>query len=182
MTQLYGGHIEVELPQEAIDVSEFRQIPDTQEVFLFEKPNGLDRSLIFDLLEKVDAASLVEVIAVHLDDILDGPPLFMAPLESFTHPKLDCEVHSFLVKPSPAKAESDAVKLYMFVVLIRLDSVGTDVVITMNVPVESGEITQDIFNKEVQSVTSGSTVLAECYKQLIAISASFNVLSWDLFV
>lgn len=182
MTDLYGGSIQAKLPDGVIDVSDFRQIPDSQELFLIEKSNGLDMSIIFDLLEKVDASSLAEVISVHLDDIVEGVPLFLAPLESVPHPNCECEAHSFLVKPAPSKSETDSAKLFMFIFLIRLEKVGTDVLVTMNVPVETGDVTQELFQQEVDSILSGGpTTLAESYKILRETALSFKVTDWSLF-
>lgn len=183
MTPLYGGAITADLPQGVIDVSGFRQIPDTQEVFLLEKPNGLDQSIIFDLLERVDAPTLPEVLAVHLDDILEGPAAFLAPLESMEHPFLHCEVHTFLVKPPPAKLETATAKLFMFMLLVRLEKVATDLVVTMNVPVETGgEVTSEFFQKEVASVMSqDQSLLSEYYKQVRDSTISLEVQDWSLF-
>ncbi|SGZ58322.1 CIC11C00000002461 [Sungouiella intermedia] len=183
MTQLYGGAITANLPQGAIDVSDFRQIPDTQEVFLLEKPNGLDQSIIFDLLERVDASSLPEVIAVHLDDILEGAATNIAPLESMEHPVLRCEMHTFLVKPLPSKQETEHVKLFMFLFLIRLEKVATDFLVTMNVPLETnGEVTQELFQKEVSSVMNqDQSIISECYKQVKESAISLDVKDWKLF-
>lgn len=178
---LYGGAITAALPSDAIDVSEFRQVPDTQEVFLLEKPNGLDQSLIFDLLERVDAQSLPEVIAVHLDDILEGPPSFLVPIESMKHPNLECETHTFLVKPAPSKQETDSTKLFMFVVLVRIEKVATDLVITMNVPVASGAITAEVFQQMVDSVLDSQSLLGGCYGQVKESALSVQVVDWNLF-
>lgn len=183
MAPLYGGAMTANLPQGAIDVSEFRQIPDTQEVFLLEKPNGLDQSIIFDLLERVDADSLPEVIAVHLDDILEGPPTFLAPLESMEHPHLHCELHTFLVKPSPSKQETDTAKLFIFILLIRLEAVATDIVVSINVPLEvSGEVTAELFQKELSEVMNqGQSVLSESYRNAKDSALSLEVQDWKLF-
>lgn len=183
MTPLYGGAITANLPQGAIDVSQFRQIPDTQEVFLLEKPNGLDQSIIFDLLQSVEADSLPEVIAVHLDDILEAPPTNLAPLESMVHPHLDCETHTFLVKPPHSKQESGNAKLFMFLLLIRLEKVATDFVVTMNVPLEiGGEVTADLFQKEVSGIMNqDQSVLSESYKEIKDSALSLEVHDWELF-
>lgn len=182
MSNLYGGAITANLPNGAIDVSDFRQIPDTQEVFLLEKSNGLDQSIIIDLLERVDASTLPEVLAVHLEDILDGPAQFLAPLEYMEQPHLQCEVHSFLVKPPPAKSETDRAKLYMYVILVRLEKVGTDVLVTMNVPVESGDVTAEKFQEDVALVLSLSlSVLAQAYTAVKETALSLDVRDWNLF-
>lgn len=181
MVELYGGAISSEVPSDAIDVSTFRQIPDTQEVYLLEKPTGLDQSLIFDLLVRVDAESLAEVVAVHLDDILDGPASQIAPIESFTNVHLGCETHSFLVKPGPTKVESSEAKLFMLLVILRIEKVETDVVVTMNVPVEMAEVTAETFQKELDDILSGTSTIGSAYSVIKTASSSLRVLDWALF-
>lgn len=178
---LYGGAISATLPEGTIDVSEFRQIPDTQEVFLLEKLSGLDQSIIIDLLERVEAPDLAQVIAVHLDDILEGPASFVAPLESAILPELG-EVHSFLVKPPASKMETSEAKLFTFLTLIRMEKVATDVVITMNVPLKMGEVTEKVFEEEKNGVVNNKdTELSACYKQIMQIALTLKVHDWSLF-
>lgn len=183
MVELYGGAITVELPSDAIDVSTFRQIPDTQEVFLIEKPTRLDQSLIFDLLERVDSLSLPEVVAVHLDDILDEPASQVAPLESFQNDNLECESHAFLVKPSPSKLETETAKVFMLLVIHRVEKVQSDIIITMNVPIESGEVTPEVFLQKVEEALSFSSdsIIGEAYGVIKKASTSYKVLDWALF-
>lgn len=183
MVQLYGGAISVEIPSDAVDVSTFRQIPDTQEVFLLEKPSGLDQSLIFDLLERVESLTLPEVVAVHLDDILDEPALQVAPLESFHNDHLECESHSFLVKPGPSKLETDDAKLFMLLVIHRVEKVQTDIIITMNIPIESGNVTPDVFLQKVEEALSisGDAIMGEAYGVIKKAATSYKVLDWALF-
>lgn len=178
---LYGGAITTTLPEGAIDVSDFRQIPDTQEVFLLEKSSGLDQSIIIDLLERVEAPDLAQVVAVHLDDILDAPAAFIAPLESAVIPELG-EVHSFLVKPPASKLETNDAKLFTFLTLIRVEKVGTDIVISMNVPLNIGEVTEKVFEEEKNGVINNSdTELAACYKQIMTIALTLKIQDWSLF-
>lgn len=178
---LYGGAITTSLPAGAIDVSEFRQIPDTQEVFLLEKPSGLDQSIIIDLLEQVHATDLAQVIAVHLDDILDGPAVFIAPLESASLPELG-EIHSFLVRPPDSKMETKDVKIFTFLALIRVEKVATDIVITMNVPLKKDQVTEKVFNEEKDGVVNKrGTELAQCYEKIMNIALTMKVEDWSLF-
>ena len=45
---LFGGSLSIKLPNNFQDVSEIRQVPDNQEVFVF---NNSDASIIIELLE-----------------------------------------------------------------------------------------------------------------------------------
>ncbi|EGV65059.1 hypothetical protein PSN45_004931 [Yamadazyma tenuis] len=69
---LFGGALDVELPDDVIDVSDFRQVPDNQEVFLVERGSGPkeDKSIIIELLESPEG-SIDQVLKMHLSDLLD---------------------------------------------------------------------------------------------------------------
>lgn len=183
--KLYGGAISCEIPSDAIDVSTFRQIPDTQEVFLLEKPSALDQSLLFDLLELVVAETLEEVVAVHLDDILEEPAAQLAPLELFLNDNLACEIHSFLVKPAVSKLESETVKLFMLLMIVRAEKAKSDIVITLNVPVECADVTPELFRKETESIMaeppSQQSILGQAYSVIKKAAMSLDILDWALF-
>ena len=49
--KLFGGAFQIDLPDGFVDVSDFRQVPDHQEVWAEAKT---DRSAIIEILERVD--------------------------------------------------------------------------------------------------------------------------------
>jgi hypothetical protein len=51
LQQLYGGAIQCHLPHGLVDVSDLRQVPDTQEVFISKTT---DVSYIFDVTQAVE--------------------------------------------------------------------------------------------------------------------------------
>ena len=55
--ELFGGAITATLPNEIVDASELRQVPDTQEVFISKI---CDISYIFDITQSVPPTDLVE--------------------------------------------------------------------------------------------------------------------------
>ena len=65
---LFGGTITCLLPSTFGDVSDIRQVPDNQEVWL--DTDGFT-SIVFDILQRVYAKSDVEALKVHLEDIVD---------------------------------------------------------------------------------------------------------------
>lgn len=177
---LYGGAVSAEIPKGAIDASNLREVPDQQEVFLIEMPNKLDQSLIFDLLETVEAPSLPEIISVHLDDILDLPPRFLVPLESLYNDAVEAPLHTFLVK-GESRQETPDVKLFMFLVLLQVKKAQSDVIITMNVPYECQDVDQAVFLDEAQKVLGGDTELARAYKVVRQAATTFAIKDWTLF-
>ncbi|CAD6906010.1 unnamed protein product [Tilletia controversa] len=67
---LFGGSIVADLPASWKDVSDFRQVPDNQEVFVSPDtdPNG-EASLIVEVLQKVDQTELEAAVRFHFDSI-----------------------------------------------------------------------------------------------------------------
>ena len=65
---LYGGALSAALPDTFKDVSEIRQVPDNQEVYL--DAEGFT-SVVFDILERVDAGHDEEAMNVHLGEVLE---------------------------------------------------------------------------------------------------------------
>ncbi|KAK3105056.1 hypothetical protein FSP39_016266 [Pinctada imbricata] len=63
--ELYGGALVVKLPSHAKDVSDFRQIPDNQEVFAHAVT---DQSLIIEILEYVEGSD-DDAISTHFGDL-----------------------------------------------------------------------------------------------------------------
>lgn len=64
-TNLYGGSIKVVLPSNFIDASDFRQVPDNQEVFVNDNNND---SIVFDILERVNAED-EDAVQEHVKEI-----------------------------------------------------------------------------------------------------------------
>src|ERR1700759_1879803 len=65
---LFGGAITAQIPSEFGDVSNFRQVPDHQEVFV--QADGLT-SIIFEILERVEKdLSDEDALKYHLKDIV----------------------------------------------------------------------------------------------------------------
>ncbi|KAK9466437.1 hypothetical protein V1512DRAFT_208276 [Lipomyces arxii] len=52
---LFGGAIKLHIPEDFIDASQFRQVPDNQEVFVASDTSAVnDNSIIIELVEKLD--------------------------------------------------------------------------------------------------------------------------------
>lgn len=122
-TELYGGAVTASIPQGSIDVSDFRQVPDNQEVFLIEEDNR-DLSIIFDILEQ-PANDPQKAIEAHVEDIFDSKEY--KSLKELEHTTSKLPAYSvYVTKPD--------IGLVAFVALFRLNQVQTDFLITLNVP------------------------------------------------
>jgi hypothetical protein len=64
-TDLYGGAIKAILPGSFTDASNFRQVPDHQEVFVNDQNND---SIVFDILERLEGGD-EEAVKEHVKEI-----------------------------------------------------------------------------------------------------------------
>lgn len=197
--QLYGGAIESTIPQGFIDLSDLREVPDTQEVFVTME-DGQDESLIFDLLERIAENDDIKALADHVSEMAglnessDGYKLLMIK-------QLEGTSHYVSISVSHARKwgrESDAsVKPILLVIngLIRLEKVTTDVLISFNIPTEGESATKDmetIIDRESAHTLpldhwtgDGSTAFDKRILRGLEVVESavknFNVKDWGLF-
>ena len=152
-TELYGGAIRACIPRGSIDVSDLRQVPDNQEVFLIEE-NKRDLSIIFDILEQ-PASDPQSAIEAHVEDIFDSKE--HKPLKEIEHTTSSLPTYLVYVnKPD--------IGLVAFVALFRLNQVQTDFLITLNIP---SILEQEALNE---------------YRPVFEdIARSFEVSDWSLF-
>ncbi|KAH7930855.1 Mog1p/PsbP-like protein [Leucogyrophana mollusca] len=68
--ELFGGAITADLPTRLIDVAQLREVPDTQEVFIY--PDSL-ASFIVEVLERVDQSDDYEAAKFHFGALEDAP-------------------------------------------------------------------------------------------------------------
>jgi len=143
---LFGGAIETSLRAEYADVSDVRQVPDHQEVFI-HKDNEV--SIIVELLQYDDELpdtlvalrhyydDLVEVNEATENKVLNEAVL--SAEDSFL-PNLDKDVVKMAVvgKQTVGKFRTrpgmQVDHIYLVFILVRLVSVGTELFISMNIP------------------------------------------------
>ncbi|KAI5968608.1 hypothetical protein CANMA_002353 [Candida margitis] len=189
-TELYGGAITInKLPSSFIDISRIRQVPDSQEVFINEVDSTnptlsslltYDQALIFDLLERVDADDYESAIAQHLQDF--------APSNTANHPLQEVQIDggdellyfSYVsFKPEYERQEHNQAKqIVILICLLRLDKVGTDVLIQYNLPLKrehEGSINFAGGDNEIDKFAS------ERFEWFKNLCASFKIADWKLF-
>lgn len=136
---LYGGAISMEIPSNMVDASLFRQIPDTQEVFVC---NDNNTSIIVDLLECVPGKILHDALDDHIKEIthLNGAKFEDTNViveETIKNSEKLCSfagIRIFEQKIAKfGKIENENI-VCMAIALIRLNSpASTDVLITINI-------------------------------------------------
>ena len=93
---LFGGAITSSIPDDFRDASDFRPVPDSQEVFVCMAENN-DASIIVDINCSVEAGSDLAALNIHFEDVaisgngsarvFDGQPTTLPNLFVFPVPK-----------------------------------------------------------------------------------------------
>lgn len=146
---LYGGAIVTKLPASRIDVSQIRDVPDNQEVFILEgETPANDESIIVDLIERVDKPT-EEIIHDITGDLLQNAELVQVPmlLEEFQNDRIGAPALAFYTQVAEG--------LVVVVAVVRLESVKTDVVVSWNYRPDTSEavsLEDGKFQQVLQSV------------------------------
>jgi hypothetical protein len=149
---LFGGAIVSRLPDNFADISQFREVPDHQEVFV---ENESDASIIIELFDYDSDLSDDQAIRHYFDDLAK----FNEAVHYVVHSDniVTEEMFAPLIPPqftrialigqqsvSKFRDRPDAVvdEVYVILVLIRLKNVGTDLLVSLNIPIKDEELAQ----------------------------------------
>ncbi|KGU22581.1 hypothetical protein MG7_04612 [Candida albicans P34048] len=204
-TELYGGAITIsKLPNSFIDISQIRQVPDTQEVFInqlsshndsHDVSGSFDHSFIIDLLQRVDPIDYQEAIHLHLQDIVP-PHVHNQPIEQIKQQQEEEEednedddndddgiirYFSFVqFKPQYKKFDPNESpkQIITLICLIRLEKVDTDVLLQYIIPLKSEN---ENVNVNFEGSTKVDKIVKESYDLFKKIALSFTVKDWNLF-
>jgi len=146
--ELFGGAITATLPTKLIDASDLRQVPDTQEVFLYPD-SGV--SIIVEVLQSVEVTNLLEVARFHFDSLAHDNDAEKSVVEQVDIVTNGTGHHT----PAPVilsgvqsvrkfnKTTPDEVRVLLAV--YRLVDHNIDLVMTMNIPTraEDGDSVSD---------------------------------------
>nr|XP_009804048.1 PREDICTED: probable ran guanine nucleotide release factor isoform X2 [Nicotiana sylvestris] len=184
---LFGGAISSTFPLRFQDVSNVRQVPDHQEVFV---DPGRDESLIIELLDlKLDVADsgsatwFLQDLANEQDAEGATSAVFEAPGLCYrnTPAVISTAVGQMAVsKGRQGREAQNLVKVYL--ANLRLKEVGTDILITAYEPLLINPLSETASTVgagiAVPAAQSGIMPMAEVFK--LAVS-SFKVHDWSLF-
>ncbi|SCU92947.1 LADA_0G00496g1_1 [Lachancea dasiensis] len=191
---LYGGAIVCPIPEGFLDASILREVPDTQEVFVnsrdvseqgkFEDGLGLDESIIVDLLERVEASNDRAALEMHLEEItgLNGS-------NDWTVARLaigdGVVAHQTCIAVETAYKwgkEDHSETLVLCVALLRLEDVQTDVVLSVNLPINKTDSLKDLHDWIKDPTTDAPRQVESAYNVLTTMASNFKVLDSSLFV
>ncbi|KAA8893969.1 hypothetical protein FN846DRAFT_976590 [Sphaerosporella brunnea] len=194
-TDLFGGAITAHFPSNFEDASQFREVPNTQEVYV-SRTYDTDISIIVDICERVspasDPSSDSAAVAVHWDDITlsdDRCSNKVFTTTSISLPNLPgVKAYSIVgTVSSPQNSTQPPLFTAILVTVVRLEQQKTDIVITVNVPflnVEhvraEGSVAAPGWEGELNGVPG--ELLSAGLAVRDKVLASFKIKDWDLFV
>ncbi|KAG0635228.1 hypothetical protein HOY80DRAFT_1057689 [Tuber brumale] len=188
--ELFGGAIRAAVPQSFRDAADFRQVPDTQEVYV-SMEERMDISVIIDLNQRVQAPSDLEALDIHFQDVADdqGRAFAVVSRETITLPKMADEP-AYLMTGTSSSRPGDNPEYFIgiLMVLVRLQQQTTDILITVNIPFNTSELVQA--EKYLVSPRAGTTggggeksqMLKSGMAVLEGVLREFEVLDWGLFL
>ncbi|TRM61745.1 hypothetical protein BD626DRAFT_405360 [Schizophyllum amplum] len=140
---LFGGAITARAPTTLIDASDLRQVPDTQEVFLYPDSSA---SIIVEVLQRVERTYFDDAIRFHFNSLAhdnDAQASTVTNVSVIPNDRAGDQTPSTIILSgvqSVAKfnrATLDEVRVLM--ALYRVESKGIDLVVTFNVPTSTSE-------------------------------------------
>jgi len=187
-TPLFGGALIVDLPSNFADVSNIRQVPSNQEVFLDK--DGYT-SIIFDITERVGVSGTGAAIdgaalTTHLEDIvgsdIDTVKVWSTTETAFSKLPEGTPAYTLIATQTPPPnpdAQNSAPDFTAIVLsLVRLENESTDIVISINVPHIKGEYSEE--DVDLQLGKQGK-LIESAVEYAAWIWETFKIKDWDLF-
>ena len=165
--RLYGGAITVDLPQDYIDASDLRQVPDHQEVFL--SPKTLT-SVIFEINQYLNTANDANAVHFHFTDVIAQPDHVNGKLSSPTRvnmanttlrdfpayvlegtivsPEVDKKAASTLPLDWQQDPQTEDFYTEAYQLVVRMAKYETDLCVRVNVPLREMVSQEDAIKEE----------------------------------
>ncbi|KAJ8123973.1 hypothetical protein ONZ43_g192 [Nemania bipapillata] len=195
-TPLFGGALVCDLPTNFADVSQLRQVPDNQEVYIDK--DGFT-SIIVEINDRIgDKGSTPEIdgsaLTTHLAEIVgdeaDRLKVWNTTPTQFSNLDEDIPAYTLIATiapPAPSSAEADSSNApranapdftAVILTLVRLEREHTDLLITINVPHIRGEYDEE--DVDLQLGKQGQ-LIGDAVDYASRIWESFRVKDWGLF-
>ncbi|KAH9826379.1 Ran-interacting Mog1 protein [Teratosphaeria destructans] len=182
--ELFGGAIAAKLPSTFADVSDIRQVPDHQEVWLDK--DGFT-SVIVEILERVGKSDDIEALKYHLEDIVQEDwgemKVWSSNQAHFAKLPSDTPAYTLFATSPPGEKqrgrqnEPDFVGILL--TMVRLVQQETDLIIAINVPHVPGNY--DEVEVDPASGKQGR-LLHEAEEIRKQVMETFEIKDWTLFV
>ncbi|KAL2268462.1 hypothetical protein VTJ83DRAFT_3308 [Remersonia thermophila] len=199
-TNLYGGAIVCDLPENFADVSTIRQVPDNQEVYIDQ--DGFT-SIIFDITQRVETSGETSIerdgraLTVHLEDLVgddaDTVKVWNTTETEFSHLPEGTPAYTLIAtqtprQPPPAPEDDPSAPprpqrsapdfTAIILTLVRLEREKSDVLVTINVPHIRGEYDEDEVDLELGKQ---GALIGDAVEYAARIWSTFEVKRWGLF-
>ncbi|KAF9036743.1 hypothetical protein BJ165DRAFT_1354304 [Panaeolus papilionaceus] len=171
---LFGGAITAQAASDLVDASDLRQVPDTQEVFMYPHSTV---SIIVEILQRVKSSQNDDAIRFHFESLAHDNSAQSSHIEKiYTIPNQRGDdtppaivLHGEQSVPKFNHIQPDQVKIFM--ALYRLESKGIDLVVTFNVPIAAVGEKAAVDSKESEQAQSDFETFAR----------SLNIVDFGLF-
>uniref|UniRef100_A0A7S0BEY5 Ran guanine nucleotide release factor n=1 Tax=Rhodosorus marinus TaxID=101924 RepID=A0A7S0BEY5_9RHOD len=185
--KLFGGTIEVNLPEEFEDMSDVRLVPDYQEVFA---DADTDRSVIIECMQ-LGLCGPERAATWHFENLVSEMEAQNSELQDAAGITQQEAVNLDMSKVSPTKAlgtivapkfRDEIVKantVEMSIACLRLTNVTTDLLITVNCPLFIHS--ESSAARDGASIQNESNNPSERRRLFEGILSSFKILDWSLF-
>ncbi|KDR73443.1 hypothetical protein GALMADRAFT_609979 [Galerina marginata CBS 339.88] len=136
--ELFGGAITAGTIPDLIDAANLRQVPDTQEVFMYPDSNI---SIIVEILQRVESSHYSDAIRFHFDSLAHDNSARSAEVESVSVIPNDRgdETPSAIVLKGiqfvPKFNHTTPDKVQILMALFRVESKHIDLAVTFNIPI-----------------------------------------------
>lgn len=176
---LFGGAIVIDIPDRFQDISEVREVPDNQEVFV---DITTDESLIVELVEHDASIADSECTSHFLSDLAQLNSATAAEVvESGPHPALPLlpaasSTFAAVGRQTVAKFKESATNVInVYLAVARLPANGTDILVSLNSPVS--------LNPASSSAQTASHLPVQESARQVLLSAfrSLSVVDFSLF-
>eukprot|EP00834_Sanchytrium_tribonematis_P004396 NODE_213_length_12556_cov_0.937063.p11 type:complete len:161 gc:universal NODE_213_length_12556_cov_0.937063:6684-7166(+) len=140
---LYGEAITMKIPKQYYSIAQIRQVPDNQEVYVYE-----DDSIIIELLECAEKNTATEAISFHFDVIKEDNEATDSKvdlLEEIAVPIIEQGGFGAVLIGHQVVNEKE---IEMGIVMLRIHNVETDIVITWH----SKEVSRDVLMQFAESM------------------------------
>ncbi|KAI0150632.1 Mog1p/PsbP-like protein [Xylariaceae sp. FL1272] len=197
-TPLFGGALVCDLPTKFADVSQLRQVPDNQEVYIDK--DGFT-SIIVEINERVGGSGSSpeldgQALTTHLEEVVgdDVDRLKVWNTTPTQFSRLDTDIPAYTLiatlsppnqPPSSQSTAGDSSQrpnspdfTAMILTLVRLEHEKTDILITINVPHIRGEYDED--DVDLQLGKQGK-LIGDAVDYASRIWETFKVKDWGLF-
>ncbi len=201
--ELFGGALEISLPAQFVDISNFREVPDNQEIFADSART--DRSFIIELLEHQNDVQDQDIAKYLFHDLCElngvstneteSPILSLRSTSDDVNRALEkneSQLNSNFVDHFPGRCKqlllgqqrvskyrdaSEAANVVNFYIgVIRLPDVGTDLMLTFNDPIVINELSSSSGSSEAVGADTERSMAT-----FLRVFASLQIKDYGIF-